>query len=172
MSEGFDAIGLVVVRDGRVLCVRKSAAHRWIVPGGKQEAGEADVDTLKREVREELRCELREAKPLGRVVGPSPDAPGSAPDTSDGCREVRLWIGEIDGEPRACAEIAQVAWLALDHDRTQLARAGRWAFNHLQIERAKTKNGGWTKKTLAQWGVPWPPPKGWRDELESADGKR
>lgn len=26
--------------------------------------------------------------------------------------------------------------------------------------------GGWTRKTLAGWGVSWPPPKGWRAKLE------
>ena len=31
-----------------------------------------------------------------------------------------------------------------------------------EIEAAKTPAGGWTRETLAQWGVPWPPPKGWR----------
>lgn len=31
-----------------------------------------------------------------------------------------------------------------------------------QIEAAKTRRGGWTRATLASWGVPWPPPKGWR----------
>jgi hypothetical protein len=25
--------------------------------------------------------------------------------------------------------------------------------------------GGWTKKQLAIWGVPWPPPKGWKRKL-------
>lgn len=34
-----------------------------------------------------------------------------------------------------------------------------------EIDAAKTTNGGWTKKQLAQWGVPWPPPKGWRKAL-------
>jgi len=36
----------------------------------------------------------------------------------------------------------------------------------VEIEAAKTPAGGWTKATLASWGVPWPPPKGWRRELE------
>jgi hypothetical protein len=31
------------------------------------------------------------------------------------------------------------------------------------IEAKKTKNGGWTRKQLAEWGVPWPPPKGWKN---------
>ena len=34
-----------------------------------------------------------------------------------------------------------------------------------EVEAARTPAGGWTKKQLAQWGVPWPPPKGWRERL-------
>lgn len=36
-----------------------------------------------------------------------------------------------------------------------------------EIEAARTPAGGWTKATLAQWGVPWPPPKGWKEALVS-----
>jgi hypothetical protein len=35
-----------------------------------------------------------------------------------------------------------------------------------EIANARTGNGGWTKKQLAAWGVPWPPPKGWKKALE------
>ncbi len=34
-----------------------------------------------------------------------------------------------------------------------------------EIEQAKTERGGWTKETLAKWGVEWPPPKGWKKAL-------
>ena len=34
-----------------------------------------------------------------------------------------------------------------------------------EIESAKTPKGGWTKKQLAEWGVSWPPPKGWKRAL-------
>ena len=34
-----------------------------------------------------------------------------------------------------------------------------------EIEAAKTEKGGWTKSTLAGWGVQWPPQKGWKAEL-------
>ena len=34
-----------------------------------------------------------------------------------------------------------------------------------QIEAGRSLKGGWTRKQLAQWGVPWPPPKGWRKRL-------
>ena len=31
-----------------------------------------------------------------------------------------------------------------------------------QIEAGRSAKGGWTRAQLAKWGVPWPPPKGWR----------
>lgn len=34
-----------------------------------------------------------------------------------------------------------------------------------EIVSAMTSVGGWTKKQLAEWGVPWPPPKGWKRKL-------
>jgi hypothetical protein len=36
-----------------------------------------------------------------------------------------------------------------------------------QIQAAKTPGGGWTRTQLAAWGVPWPPAKGWRKDLEA-----
>lgn len=36
-----------------------------------------------------------------------------------------------------------------------------------EIDAARTPAGGWTREQLATWGVPWPPPKGWKDRLVS-----
>ena len=36
-----------------------------------------------------------------------------------------------------------------------------------EIQEAKTKRGGWKRKTLESWGIAWPPYKGWKKELES-----
>jgi hypothetical protein len=36
-----------------------------------------------------------------------------------------------------------------------------------EIDAAKTPKGGWTRETLARWGVPWPPPQNWLAELAS-----
>lgn len=38
-----------------------------------------------------------------------------------------------------------------------------------RIELAKTENGGFTRKQLAEWGVSWPPRKGWRKYIEAND---
>ncbi|MEU9189424.1 hypothetical protein AB0D14_33765 [Streptomyces sp. NPDC048484] len=34
-----------------------------------------------------------------------------------------------------------------------------------EIEAARTDKGAWTRATLDEWGVAWPPVKGWKDEL-------
>lgn len=34
-----------------------------------------------------------------------------------------------------------------------------------QIENLRTQRGGYTKAQLSEWGIPWPPPKGWRKRL-------
>ena len=40
-----------------------------------------------------------------------------------------------------------------------------------EIMGSRTRAGGWTRKQLAKWGVPWPPPKGWKKALlEGAAG--
>jgi hypothetical protein len=31
-----------------------------------------------------------------------------------------------------------------------------------EIMAARSAAGGWTRETLASWGVPWPPPAGWK----------
>lgn len=36
-----------------------------------------------------------------------------------------------------------------------------------EIEAHRTERGGFTRETLRLWGVPWPPPKGWKKALEA-----
>jgi hypothetical protein len=41
-----------------------------------------------------------------------------------------------------------------------------------EIEAGRSPRGGWTRATLAAWGVPWPPPKGWQQRLIHGDKPR
>jgi hypothetical protein len=43
--------------------------------------------------------------------------------------------------------------------------AGRCRLTKADIEAGKSAKGGFTRAILAEWGVPWPPPKGWRKRL-------
>lgn len=35
-----------------------------------------------------------------------------------------------------------------------------------EIEKKRTHAGGFLRKDLEEWGVSWPPPKGWKKRLE------
>lgn len=35
-----------------------------------------------------------------------------------------------------------------------------------EVMEAQSGAGGWTKAQLAEWGIRWPPPRGWRKDLE------
>ena len=109
---GSDAIRIVaaVIRDtqGRVLLVRKRGSRIFIQPGGKREAGEGALDTLARELHEELGVRVRResARPLGEFREAAVHEPGRQV-------EAEVFLIDIDGEPAACAEIAELAWVDL-----------------------------------------------------------
>ncbi len=44
------------------------------------------------------------------------------------------------------------------------------AVSNEEIEAKKTPAGGWKLEDLIRWGVPWPPPKGWKSRLTKRPG--
>lgn len=42
---------------------------------------------------------------------------------------------------------------------------GKRKITEEEIEAARTPKGGFTAARLEQWGVPWPPPPGWKKRL-------
>lgn len=50
--------------------------------------------------------------------------------------------------------------------RNKKPKLGNYRPTLQEIEAAQTPAGGWTRETLAKWGVSWPPRKGWRQRLE------
>ena len=59
--------------------------------------------------------------------------------------------------------------LAANYRRAQLAPDSdyrdRDGVSPEEITAAQTPAGAWTRATLAAWGVPWPPPTGWKATL-------
>ncbi len=55
-------VGAVILRDGLVLCAQRgmegSLPGLWEFPGGKIESGESKMGALRREISEELGCEI------------------------------------------------------------------------------------------------------------------
>ncbi len=97
-------VGLLVVQQGKVLlCRSQNRPDTLILPGGKREAGETSLETLERELREEL-GEVTLAAPV--VLGTYVAATASGNKTV----EIELFSGQLRGEPTPCSEIAELVW--------------------------------------------------------------
>ncbi|MBL9205412.1 MAG: (deoxy)nucleoside triphosphate pyrophosphohydrolase [Opitutaceae bacterium] len=71
-SPPLSVVCALIERKGRVLIAQrpphKHLALVWEFPGGKIEAGETAPEAVRREIREELRCEIRVGDPLPSAV--------------------------------------------------------------------------------------------------------
>lgn len=92
----------------RVLVVRKHGSDTFIQPGGKREPGEEALQTLARELHEELGLVMVRdgALPLGVFEDAAVNEPG---------RRVQgeSFLVQATGSPQVQAEIAELAWVPL-----------------------------------------------------------
>jgi ADP-ribose pyrophosphatase len=61
------AVGAVVVKDGKILLVRRNKApHKdlWAIPGGSVELGETLQEAAEREIREETGLDIKAKEPV------------------------------------------------------------------------------------------------------------
>jgi len=58
VQQLIDTVAWVLIEDGRILCARPRGKDVFFIPGGKREGAESDVETLVREVAEELSVDL------------------------------------------------------------------------------------------------------------------
>lgn len=102
MSEPRSVVALCCIRDQRyLLMVQKNGKH-WIFPGGKSEPGEIRVETLAREVREELPgAEITRLEYWRTFDNVSP---------SGSSIRVHIFLGDLDGDWHTANEITGWGW--------------------------------------------------------------
>jgi 8-oxo-dGTP diphosphatase len=93
----------VIIRDRSLLLTRKKGTQVFISPGGKPLAGEDHLDCLRRELNEELGVETGAIKPFGLFHGVAEFEKISI--------ENHVYYVDIVGEPHACSEIEEIAWV-------------------------------------------------------------
>lgn len=120
-----DKVAWVHVVDGRVLVARSHGKDTFYVPGGKREPGESDVETLVREIREELSVDVSGPELIGVFEA---QAHGRAEGET-----VRMtcYTATFAGELKPASEIAELAWFTAT-DVGRVSPVTRVIFSHLE----------------------------------------
>ena len=100
----FYNVGGIVLEDKKLLVVRKKNGRvECILPGGKQEKGESDLDTLKREFFEELGVFIKNISFLGSYEDKA--------IFSNDLFHMQAYIVEIEGNIKSDHEIMEFLWI-------------------------------------------------------------
>ena len=102
-----DKIALLYIKNGKILSSRSKGKDKYCFPGGKRENGETDIDTLVREIKEELSVDIVEnsVKYYGIFEA-------QAHGKSEGILvKMTCYMAEFNGKLKANSEIAEIVWL-------------------------------------------------------------
>lgn len=122
-----DKVAWIELVDGKVLSTRSKGKDTYYIPGGKREPGESDVETLVREISEELSVEIDPATAvhLGTFEAQAHGQPAGV------IVRMTCYTAQYSGTLAAASEIAEIVWLSAT-DTTRIAPVDHLIFAHLQ----------------------------------------
>jgi 8-oxo-dGTP pyrophosphatase MutT (NUDIX family) len=121
-----DTVAWVRIEDGRILCARPRGKDVFYIPGGKREGAESDLETLVREIKEELTVSLDT-----ETVVHAGTYEAGAPGSPDGVTvRMACYTAEYHGELVPSSEIDEVAWFSYG-DRGQVPPVDQLLFDDL-----------------------------------------
>lgn len=102
-----DKIALIYIKDRKVLSTLSKGKDKFYFPGGKREGNESDIETLKREIKEELSVD---------IIDSSIQYYGTFKAQAHGKNEgvivqMTCYESEFSGELKANNEIEKIVWL-------------------------------------------------------------
>lgn len=110
-------IGAAIVKDNQLLVVsKKKSPDYYMLPGGKLEDGETDLEALKRELKEELQLEIISSTLLGNFETKSM--------LGTETMFLTVYIVEMDGEPTPDNEIGAYKWIPIDTKESEYLGTG------------------------------------------------
>lgn len=114
----FHKVGLLTFRGERFLMCRKNHfTSRLILPGGRVEEGESELECLARELQEEL-GDVTVSLP--RFIGRYEDIAHSDDPSIVKTLVLSLYAGDLEGEPSPHSEIVELVWFGKDSNRADL----------------------------------------------------
>ena len=102
-----DKVAYLHLKDGKILNTRSKGKDKYYLPGGKREGHESDMETLVREIKEELTVDIIES--TARFYGVFE---AQAHGKEEGVLvKMTCYTAEYSGELKAASEIAELVWL-------------------------------------------------------------
>ncbi|MEU1288116.1 NUDIX domain-containing protein [Kitasatospora sp. NPDC005856] len=126
MATVIDKVAWIHTEDGKVLSTRSRGKDAYYLPGGKREPGESDLDTLVREVGEELAVAI--APESAALLGVFEAQAHGHPDGV--LVRMTCYTAAYEGHLEASSEIEEFAWLTYG-DRHCSSPVDRLVFHHL-----------------------------------------
>ncbi|MFF0633048.1 NUDIX domain-containing protein [Nocardia sp. NPDC004151] len=120
-----DTVAWVRIEGGRILCARPSGKDVFYIPGGKREGDETDLQTLVREIREELTVEIapETVAHVGTYEALIPDA----------VVRMACYTAEYSGDIAVSSEIEEIAWFSYA-DRPHVPPVDQLLFDDLRAD--------------------------------------
>lgn len=101
-----DKIALLYVKDKKVLSTRSRGKDAFYFPGGKREGSESDLETLRREIREELSVDVIPGTETLYGIFKA-QAHGKAEGITV---KMTCYTAEVEGNLAADNEIEEIVW--------------------------------------------------------------
>lgn len=121
-----DTVAWIRVEHGKILGARSRGKDVYYLPGGKREPGESDVQTLTREIEEELAVAIvpGTAAHVGTFEAQAHGQPGGV------LVRMACYAADYRGLLTPSAEVQEVAWLGYV-DRDRVAPVDQLVFDQL-----------------------------------------
>ncbi|TYB44330.1 NUDIX domain-containing protein [Actinomadura chibensis] len=126
VTTTIDKIAWIHLENGRILSTRSLGKDVYYLPGGKREEGESDLDTLVREIEEELAVAIVPAT-AAHVGTFRAQAHGHTVGVTV---QMTCYTADHHGRPTPSSEIAEVVWLTYA-DRDRVSPVDQIIFDHL-----------------------------------------
>jgi 8-oxo-dGTP pyrophosphatase MutT (NUDIX family) len=108
-AQLIDKVAFLYLVDGKILSTRSKGKDKYYIPGGKRESDETDVQTLAREIKEELSVDIIE--PSAQLFGIfEAQAHGKAAGV---VVRMTCYTADFVGDLKADSEIAELVWLTM-----------------------------------------------------------
>jgi 8-oxo-dGTP diphosphatase len=106
-------VGAVILKDRKLLVVKKNTGDIFISPGGKRRKNETPEETLRRELKEELDVELVSMRPFGVFK-----------DKAIYEKNTQLimdtYFVRIKGEAKPRSEIERIVWIDRNYEQQRV----------------------------------------------------